>query len=73
MLNQEKSKYSLPMKSMKLGTNKYRFTTEGTEGVEGKEYSLTTKDTKSTKVITEMKQEENTSQRITAGTPAIIR
>ena len=32
-----------------------------------KEYSLTTKDTKSTKVITEMKQEENTSQRIAAG------
>jgi len=58
MLNQEKRKGSLTMKSMKLGT---------------KEYSLTTKDTKSTKVITEMKQEENTSQRITAGTPAIIR
>ena len=38
-----------------------------------KEYSLTTKGTKSTKVITEMKQEENTSQRIAAGAPAIIR
>ena len=35
-----------------------------------KEYSLTTKDTK---VITKMKQEENTSQRIAAETPAIIR
>ena len=60
-------KYSLTMKDMKLGAKEYMFNHERHPALAGLTREL------ARRVMTEMKQEENTSQRIAAGTPAIIR